>query len=80
MVGACGLQPFLKGAVIGGELADALLERGVFGGDPLDSVRGEFVLGVAELAEQLPDAGALRMDLGVGVLEGVFGVECPLPP
>jgi hypothetical protein len=43
----------------------------VLGGDPLDGVWGEFAFGVAELAEQLPDAGTLGADLGVGGLEGV---------
>jgi hypothetical protein len=35
---------------------------------------------VADLAEELADAGALGEDLGVGGLEGVLGVQCPLPP
>jgi hypothetical protein len=59
VVGACGLQPFCEGSVVGGQLADALLERGVLGGDALDGLVGEFAFGVAELAEQLPDAVAL---------------------
>ena len=80
VVGARGLQPLCEGAVVGGELADSLLERGVLGGHPLDGVLGEFAFGVAELPEKLPDPGALGADLGVGGLERVFGVECPLPP
>ena len=38
------------------------------------------VLGVAELAEQLADAGALGADLGVGGLECLLGVQRPLLP
>src|SRR5271165_6310896 len=34
VVGAGGFQPFLQGPVVVGELADALLERGVLGGQP----------------------------------------------
>jgi hypothetical protein len=73
-------QPFREGAVVGGELADTLLHRGVHGGDPLDGLAGKFGFSIAELAEQLPDAGALGVDLGVGGLERVFGVERPFPP
>ncbi len=80
VVGARGLQPLCEGAVVGGELADSLLERGVLGSHPLDGVLGELAFGVAELAEQLADAGALSADFVVGGLEGVFGVERPLPP
>jgi hypothetical protein len=29
VVGARGFQPFLQGSIVGGELADALSERGV---------------------------------------------------
>jgi hypothetical protein len=41
-----------QGPVVAGELADALLEGGVLGGDPLDGVAVELAFGVAELAEQ----------------------------
>jgi hypothetical protein len=54
VVGACGLQPFFEGPVVLGELADALFERGVLGGDPLDGVLGEFVFGVTQLPKELP--------------------------
>lgn len=80
VVGACGLQPLCEGAVVGGELAGSLLERGVLGSHPLDGVLGELAFGVAELAEKLPDAGALDADFVVRGLESVFGVERPLPP
>src|SRR5712691_10990063 len=79
-VGACGLEPFFERPVVLGELADALLERGVLGIDPLDGVVGEFAFGVAELPEQLSDAGALGAYLGAGGFQGVFGVERPLAP
>ena len=75
-----GCQAFLQGAVVGGELADVLLEGGVLGGDPLDGLFGPFGLQVADLAEEFADAGALGEDLRVGGLEGVLGVERPLPP
>lgn len=78
--GACGRQAFFQGAVVGGELADALLEGGVFRGDPLDGFLGPFGLRVADLAEEFADAGALGEDLGVGDLEGVLGVERPFSP
>jgi len=79
-VGAGGLQPLVQGAVVGGGLAEALFEGGVLGGDPLDGVLGPLGLQVADLAEEFADAGALGADLGVGGLEGVFGVECAFPP
>jgi hypothetical protein len=41
---------------------------------------GELAFGVAELAEQLSDAGALGAYLGAGGFQGVFGVQCPLAP
>jgi hypothetical protein len=76
---SCGLEFLLEGAVPGGERADALLERGVLGGDPLDGFLGPFGLQVADLAEELADTGALGEDLGVGGLERVFGVQCAFP-
>ena len=79
-VGAGGFEPFVEGAVVGGELADALFERGVLGGDPLDGLLGPFGLQVADLAEEFADAGALGEDLGVGGLEGVFGVQRAFAP
>jgi hypothetical protein len=50
-VGACGLEPFVEGAVVGGE--------------PLDGLLGPLGLQVADLAEEFTDAGALGDDLGV---------------
>ena len=79
-VGTGGLEPFVEGPVVGGELADSLLERGVLGGDPLDGLFGPLGLQVADLAEELADAGALGDDLGVGGFEGVLGVQRPLTP
>lgn len=38
-------------------------------GDPLGGLASEFVFGIAELAGQLPDAGALGTSLGVGHLD-----------
>ena len=57
IAGSCGLQPFGETAVVGGELADTLLERGVLGGGPLNSLAGEFAFGVAGLIGQLPRCG-----------------------
>jgi hypothetical protein len=79
-VGAGGLQPLIEGPVVGGELAEALFEGGVLGGDPLDGFLGPLGLQVADLAKEFTDAGALGGDLGVGGLERVLGVECPLAP
>ena len=73
-------EPFVEGAVVGGELADALFEGGVLGGDALDRVLGPLGFQVADLAEEFADAGALGEDLGVGGLERVLGVECAFPP
>jgi hypothetical protein len=75
-----GLEPLVEGAVVGGELADALLEGGVLGGDPGDGFLGPLGLEVADLAEEFADAGALGEDLGVGGLERVLGVQRPFPP
>ena len=57
-----------------------LLERGVLGCQPLDGVVGQVELQVADAAEQFADAGALCVDLGVGGLEGVLGVERAFAP
>jgi hypothetical protein len=78
--GPGGLKALVKGAVIGGKRADALLERGVLGGDALDGLLGPFGFQVADLAEELADAGALGGDLGVSGPEGVLGVQRPFPP
>jgi hypothetical protein len=74
------LQPFLQGAVFGGELADALLERGVLGGDPLRGLLGPFLFQVAELAREVRDPVPLGADLGVGGVQGGLGVERAFPP
>lgn len=72
IVGAGGLQALVQGAVSGGEVADALAEGAVLGGEPLggeplgvEPLGGAGVVvvpGVAELAEQFADAGALSAD------------------
>jgi hypothetical protein len=79
-VGAGGLESFVKGAVVGGELPDPLFEDGVLGGDPLDGLLDPFGFQVADLAEEFSDAGALSADLGVGVLEGVLGDQRAFAP
>jgi hypothetical protein len=56
------------------------LQGRVLGGDPLDGVLGPLGFQVADLAEELADPGTLTADLGVGALQGVFGVEGPFPP
>ncbi|MGW0316446.1 hypothetical protein [Streptomyces flavidovirens] len=43
-VRAGGLESLVEGAVVGGELADALFEGGVLGGDPLDGALGPLSL------------------------------------
>src|ERR1700730_3622806 len=79
-VGAGGLEAFVQGAVVGGELADALLECGVLGGDVLDRVLGPFGFQVADAAEQFADPCPLGHDLLVGGLERVLGIERTFAP
>ena len=79
-VGPGRREPFAEDAVAGSELADALLEGGVLGCDPLDGLLGPFRLQIPDLAEESADAGPLGEDLGVGSLEGVLGVQRPLAP
>jgi hypothetical protein len=74
-VGPGGLESFVEGAVVGGELADALFEGGVLGGDPLDGFLGPFGLQVADLAEEFTDPAALGLDFRVGGLERILGVQ-----
>ncbi|MET7394268.1 hypothetical protein ABZS66_12320 [Dactylosporangium sp. NPDC005572] len=66
--------------VVVGELAYALLERGVLLGQPLGGAFGVLGLQVAELPEEDADSLALVVDFGVGGLEGVLGVERALVP
>jgi hypothetical protein len=80
VVGPGGLQAFFQGAAAGGKVAEPLLEGGILGHKPLDGISVVVALGVAELAEQLADAGALGADLGVGSLERLLGVQRPLLP
>ena len=79
-VGAGGLEAFVEGAVVGGELPDALFEGGVLGGDPLDGFLSPYGFQITDLAEKFTDAGALGEDLGMGGLEGLLGVKGPLAP
>ena len=58
-VGTCGCQSFVEGAAVAGELADALFERGVFGGDALDGFLGPFGFQVADAAEEFADVGEI---------------------
>ncbi|MBX7266300.1 hypothetical protein KIF24_09880 [Micromonospora sp. Llam7] len=58
VVGAGGLQLLLQPPVVLGELANALLERGVLLGEALGGAFGVLGLQVADLSEE--DADALR--------------------
>lgn len=60
-------------------MAVALLEGGVLRGNQLDCFFGPFGLQVTDLAEEDADASALREDLGIRGLDGVLGIERPLP-
>ena len=79
-VGAGGLESFVQGPVVGGELPYSLFEGGVLGGDALDGPLGPLGLQVPDLAEELAEAGPLLKDLGVGRLERFLGVEGALAP
>lgn len=57
-VGAGGFETLVERAVVGGELADPLLECGVLGGDPLDGFLGPLGLQVTDLAQEFTDAGS----------------------
>src|ERR1035437_3503633 len=80
VVGAGGFQPFLQGLVVVGELADALLERGVLGDEPLRCLWRQVVFQVADLAQEDGHAASLGADLGVGFLQCCLGVEGAFPP
>ena len=69
-----------EGLVVVGELADALLERGVLGDQPLQAVVGPGLFQVADLAQEVGDALALLNNLAVGGGEGVLGVEGAFAP
>jgi hypothetical protein len=79
-VGAGGFETFVERAVVGAELAHALFEGGVLGGDPLNSILCPFGFQIADAAKELADASALGEDLGVAGLKRVLGVEGPLTP
>lgn len=67
-----GLQAFFQGAAAGGKVAEPLSEGGVLSGKPLDGVGVVLALGVAEMAKQLPDAGALGGSRSHGGTQGLF--------
>jgi hypothetical protein len=52
----------------------------ILGGDPRCGLVVPLDLQVGDLAEKFTDAGPLTGDLGVGVVECVFGVERPFSP
>lgn len=79
-VGPGGVESFIEGAVVGGELVNTLLERGVLRADALNPVLGPVRFEVTDAAEEFADACALGDDLGGGGLEPVLGVERPLTP
>ncbi|MBP2047817.1 hypothetical protein J2Z21_000739 [Streptomyces griseochromogenes] len=79
-VRAGGLESLVEGAVVDGELADALFEGGVLGGDPLDGALGPLSSHIAYLAEEFAAPSALGEDLGVGGFEGVLGVQGAFAP
>ncbi len=56
-VRSCGFQPLVQGPVVSGELPHSLFEGGVLGGDALDGFLGPLGLKVADLAQELADAG-----------------------
>ena len=72
--GAGGFEAFVEGAVVGGELPDALFECGVLGGDALDRILSPLGFQVSDAAEEFSDTRALGEDFGVG-FECVLGVE-----
>src|SRR6266508_3384319 len=80
-VGPGGLEPFVEGAVVGGELADALLERGVLGGDPLDGLLGPFGFQVPDLAEELADCcPSLKIPMKAALVMPMWGCgKAPQP-
>src|SRR6266568_1382470 len=80
VVGAGGFEPVFQGPVVVAELADALLERGVLGGQPLRGLRRQVVFQVADLAEEDGHAAPLGGDLGLGCLQRRLGVERAFPP
>ena len=79
-VGAGGLESFLQGTVVLGELADALFEGGVLGGDLADDLRCPFAFGIAGLPHEGGYAVALGADLGERGLQCGLGVEGAFPP
>jgi|GraSoi_2013_20cm_1033751.scaffolds.fasta_scaffold76096_1 hypothetical protein len=81
-VGPGSCETFVERAIVGAELAHALFEGGVLGGDPLDSILCPCPFGfqIADAAKEHADASALGEVLGVGALKRVLGVEGSLTP
>lgn len=76
---AGGFEALVEGAVVGGELPDALFECGVLGGDALDRILSPLGFQVSDAAEEFSDTRALGEDFGVGDFECVLGVEGAWP-
>jgi hypothetical protein len=67
-VGTGGFESFVERAVVDAELAHALFEGGVLGGDPLNSILCPFGFQIADAAKELADGSALGKDLAWAVL------------
>ena len=78
--GAGGFEAFVEGAVVGGELPDALFECGVLGGDALDRILSPLGFQVSDAAKEFSATRALGEDFGVGGFECVLGVEGAFAP
>jgi hypothetical protein len=70
----------LENAVFLGELLDPPFQGGVLGERGLDSVAGDHLLGIAELAHQFPDALSLGEYFLLCAAEFRFGVEWAFAP
>src|SRR4029453_19030123 len=80
IVGSGGVQLLLQAPVVVGELAYALLERGVLLSEALRGAFGVLGLRVGDLPEEDADPFPLGVNLDVGGLEGVLGVKGTLAP
>jgi hypothetical protein len=69
------VSDFVQGSVVLGQLADALFERDVLGGDPLNGRLGPLLFPVAQLSHEDGDAGLLGLDLLVGALSAVSALR-----
>src|SRR5690349_8753430 len=80
VVGSGGLQLLLQTAGFLGEMTNALFECRILDAEALRGALGVLGLKVAQLAEENADPFALDVDLGMGGIEGVFGVKGSLVP